>query len=58
MRCKSCPAYEYPVYFESYEPYEDEYCKIQDIEEVATENSKDELGCKLHYKTIQRKLKE
>lgn len=53
MRCDRCPAlttegYEYPI----------EYCSIGVDEEYGNENSHGEFGCTLHYKTINKMVKE
>lgn len=60
MRCKNCTALVKAVYFESYDPYSPEYCKVLDIEEDSrcNENEQGEYGCTLHYKTIRKLLKE
>lgn len=60
MRCNKCLAFKEAVYYESYDPHEEECCMILDIEndERVNENDKCELGCTLHYKTINKMLKE
>ena len=53
MRCYRCPAletegYEYPL----------DYCSIGADEEYGNENAKGEVGCTLHYKTIEKMVRE
>ena len=60
MRCKNCPAYVDAVYYESYEPACGGYCRILDIDHDArcNEDKTGECGCALHYRTIEKMIKE
>lgn len=56
MRCERCKASCEVHYAESYEV--DWYCEAGFPEEERNEDKNGDLGCNLHYKTIQKRVDE
>ena len=53
MRCERCPA----IRTEGYE-YPETYCSVGVPDNECDENAKGEIGCTLHPKTIEKRLRD